>query len=217
MTGTVVEVAAQAGAAASQAAAGQDPLLVGLAWVAGIVALVVAIGKPIRDYLRSDKRDSAADQVIDAKAGAEAVLYTHLAEQVSQYRTIADAAYKERNDLIQRVGSLEAKAQDLVDARASIENMKARLEEKDRQIRELLSQSADERKQFLAILQAKDAEITRRDERILSLETRQRELEMRLVKDETSMGLHICPWQQSGAKLSEQGFIIPPVPESDAQ
>lgn len=62
MTGSTVEVATQAAQVASQAAP-HDPLLVGLAWVLGIVTLLIAIGKPIRDYLRTEKRADKVDLV----------------------------------------------------------------------------------------------------------------------------------------------------------
>ncbi len=187
---TPVEVAQ----AAAASAAASDPLLVGLAWIAGIVTLIVTIGKPVRDYLRNETKAETANKAEDAKSGAEAVLYNHLAEQVREYRTIADKAYAERNDLIQRIAVLEAKTEDLETAQELAEKLKTRLDEKDAQIERLVADAAEERRRFLDILDAKDREIAKRDERIHTLENRQRDLEVRLAQDEIRMGIPAgCP------------------------
>lgn len=189
MNGTteVVKQAAEVG----HSVAGTDPLITGIAWVAAIVTGLVAIGKPLRDYLRGERRANKEDVVVDAKSTAESTLYNHLAEQVSQYRTIAEKASAERNALVERVGRLEEKTSVLEEAKQTLDRLKARLEEKDRkleekdgEIRRLLAQEAEERKVFMEILSAKDAEIAKRDERICSLEVRQRELEIKLARDE---------------------------------
>lgn len=184
-----------------------DPIISGLAWVVGIVVLIIAMGKPLRDYVRGEKREDKKDVVVDAKSSAESVLYNHLSDQVSQYRKIADQAFRERNDLIQRVAALEAKAEDLVDAKAVIEQLKIRLDKKDDEIQLLLAQSADERKQFLEILCNKESEISKRDERILSLENRQKELEIRLARDEVANVQHVCPLH--AMQKSMEGSQIP--------
>lgn len=184
-----------------------DPIITGLAWIVGIVVLLIAIGKPIRDYVRGEKREDKKDVVGDAKTSAEAALYNHLSQQVEQYRKIADQAFRERNDLVQRVAALEAKAEDLADAKAVIEKLKARLDRKDDEIQLLLTQSAEERRQFLEILRNKESEISKRDERILSLETRQRELEIRLARDEAATLQHTCPLQNM--QKSMEGSQIP--------
>lgn len=216
MNPTAVDAATQA---LSSGAVAHDPLIVGLAWVAGIVALLISIGLPIRNYIRDQHRAAGEDRVVDAKSSAEATLYTHLSQQVEQYRKIADEAYKERNDLVGRVAALEAKTQVLEETKATLDRLKKKLEdkdikieEKDAEIRKLLTQAAEERQQFLSILQAKDAEITKRDERITSLEERQRELETRLMRDEISIGVVQCPFHGSGVVVSDTGLI--PVPEA---
>lgn len=217
MAGAVVEAATQVASGATQ----QDPLLVGLAWIVGIVTLLIAIGKPIKDYLRGEKRATGEDRVEDAKSTAETILYNHLAEQVRQYREIADRAFNERNSLVERVAALEAKTVILDDTKAALERLKlkledkdAKLEAKDAEIRRLLEQSAEERRQFLHILTIKDSEIAKRDERITALEQRQRELELRLAKDEATMNMPTCPFQNAHIAQTVIDVPIIPVPEA---
>lgn len=170
-----------------------DPTLQGLAWVVGIVSLVIAIGKPIRDYIRQERRASKDDVVGAARSAAEVVLYNHLSEQVKEYRMIADAALRERNDLIQRVAALEVRSSDLEVAKDLIERLKVRLDEKDAQIQALITQASEERVQFLKVLSDKDSEIQKREERISVLEGKTRDLELRLARDEARMTLPLCP------------------------
>lgn len=185
---------------------GQDPVTQGLMWVLAIVILAIAAGKPIKDYLRGEKRADKEDKVGDAKTDAESVLYNHLAQQVTQYREIADQAFRERNDLIKRVSALEAKAEDLVDARNVIERLKVKLEEKDGKIELLLAQGTEERRRFLDIITAKDNELSRASQRIVALEDRQRELEMRLTKDEA--GVFVCPLHKMHTEEGTAGVTL---------
>lgn len=170
-----------------------DPTLQGLAWVVGIVSLVIAIGKPIRDYIRQERRASKDDVVGAARSAAEVVLYNHLSEQVKEYRMIADAALRERNELIQRVAALEVRSSDLEVAKDLIERLKVRLDEKDAQIQALITQASEERVQFLKVLSEKDSEIQKREERISVLGGKTRDLELRLARDEARMTLPLCP------------------------
>lgn len=158
-------------AVASAAPSGvqSDPLMIGLAWFAGIVTLAIAVGKPIKDYLRSENRQDKVDLVGDARSSAEAVLYNHLAEQVTEYRRIADEAFRERNALISRVAALEAKAIELDQARALTAELQVRLADKDAQIQALIAASSLERAEFLSILRVKDNEIKRLSRAVLDL------------------------------------------------
>lgn len=202
--------------AAQSAGVGQDPILQGLGWMLAMVFLVIAIGKPLRDYLKSDRRESSSDRVHNAKASAESVLYNHLSQQVTEYRNIADQAFRERNELISRVAALEAVQLDFAETKELVEKLKLRLDDKDEQIKTLLSQGADERRQFLSILQTKEAEIAKRDERISTLESRQLELEIRLAKDEASMGVPVgCPFHGAATPLTDLSAALG-VPESGA-
>ncbi len=170
-----------------------DPTLQGLAWVVGIVSLVIAIGKPIRDYIRQERRASKDDVVGAARSAAEVVLYNHLSEQVKEYRGIADAAFRERNELIQRVAALEVKSSDLEVAKDLVDRLKVRLDEKDAQIQSLIKQASEERLQLMKILSEKESEIQKREERISVLGGKTRDLELRLARDKARMTLPLCP------------------------
>lgn len=187
-----------------------DPVFGLLTWVVALVALIISIGKPIKDYLRGEHREDKKDKVIDSKANAESVMYDQLSSQVAQYRQMADTAYRERNDLIQRVGALEAKAEDLVEQKQLVEKLKIRLDKKDEDIHGLLAQATEERQQFLAILKAKDAEIAKRDDRILMLERGLRELEMRLMKEEKVVQTFICPLEERRRREGDTQSVITP-------
>lgn len=164
-----------------------DPVYLGLAWIIGIVVLLLAIGKPLKDYLRQEKRSDKEDQVDVAKAGAESILYTHLAEQISQYRQIVDTSFKERNDLVKQVADLQSHSREHEYQKALVEKLKSRLDQKDQQLKTLLEQTAEERGRFLMILQGKEQEILRRDERIYKLEQWLKEMETRLAVDEDAL------------------------------
>lgn len=196
-----------------------DPTILQLTWAVAIVSLIVTIGKPIRDYLRGERKAGKEEKVDDAKNNAETVLYTHLSEQVSQYRTLADQAFRERNDLIGRVAALESKSAALDDANSLIDRLKhkldqkdietqKRLDKKDEEIQRLIAQAADERSQFLSILQSKEREISRRDERICVLENGLKELELRLVRGEQVITQFTCPMEGGHRKYD------PPVEET---
>lgn len=173
-----------------QQVAQHDPTITGLAWVVGVVAMIIAIGKPIRDYIRQERRHHKDDRVVDARSSAEATLYNHLSEQVKEYRGIADSAFRERNDLVTRVAALEARAEDLEGARELIGKLKSKLESKDQYLEKLLAQAAEERTKFLTILQAKEQELMRKDERIESLEVMHKKLTGKLASNE---GVLFCP------------------------
>lgn len=173
-----------------------DPVVATLVWVAVVIGCIVAIAKPIKDWLRGERREDKVDKVQESKAEAESGLYTHLSTQVAQYRAIADQAFKERNDLIQRVGALEVKAEDLVEQKRLVEKLKERLDQKDEELRRLLQQSAEERSRFLTILELKDAELAKKEERIVLLEQGLRELEMRLLREERIVSNFICPMER---------------------
>ena len=121
------------------------------------------------------------------------MLYNHLSEQVKEYRGIADAAFRERNELIQRVAALEVKSSDLEVAKDLVDRLKVRLDEKDAQIQSLIKQASEERLQLMKILSEKESEIQKREERISVLEGKTRDLELRLARDEARMSLPQCP------------------------
>lgn len=209
MTGDIQTMAGKAVQVVGDTNTG-DPLMQALGWLVVLSILALALFKPLRDMLRSDRRDSQSEVVDSAKIQAESTLYNHLADQVKQYREIADGAFRERNDLIARVAKLEEQTKVLEEYRITLDRMKAKLEEKDAEIRSLVAQAAEERKQFMTLLVTKDKEISRRDERILALEDRQKDLEIRIAKDEATLGLTQCPFVSKGA-VSDPSLLPVPV------
>lgn len=177
-----------------------DPVILQLTWAVAVVALIVAVGKPIKDYLRGERKATKEEIVDEAKMSAEYSLYHHLEEQITQYRVVADQAFSERNELVARLGLLEARAEDLIAQKELVEHLKIRLDRKDEEMRQLLQEAAQERKQFLAVINSKDAEIAKRDERILSLEKGQKELEIRLAKEERFVQTFVCPMDTARAQ-----------------
>lgn len=178
-----------------------NPVLTTLLIIVAVVVAAIAIGVPIKDYLRRDKRETGVDQVADAVAGAGAGLYQHLSEQLGQYREIADRAFAERNLLIERVARLEERDAQFDALKTSYDRLKERLDEKDRkleekdeELRNILAASSDERNQFLEIIRRKDTDIISRDERILKLEEGYRQLELRLAQEENQLKSFVCPF-----------------------
>jgi len=186
---------------AVMAVASHDPLITGLAWVVGIVTMLISIGLPIKNYIRNEKNADKVDKVGDAKAEAETTLYTQLAEQVERYHKIAEEATLDRSRLAVEVARLEERTRLLEDTKGSLDRLKDRLQEKDRkleekdaEIRKLLEENANERRRLLDILQSKDIEIFRRDERIVALEHRISEMELRLVAEGHLVRCPECPY-----------------------
>ena len=170
-----------------------DPTFVGLAWVVGIVTLVIAIGKPIRDYLRSERKANIYENADEAKGEAEAALYRQLAEQLKEYRELANTGLLERADLFKRIGQLELRSHELDEAREMILHLKEKLDEKDVYIFSLVEQNQQERARFLAILEMKDGVLISKDEIIQTLTNRLHDLELRVTRDEVEMVGFKCP------------------------
>lgn len=194
----------------AEVALAADPTLVGLGWVVAVGTIMAALTAPLRSILKKSKNEEEAEATKEragqkaaaaasadmSKSSAEAVLYQHLSEQVTAYREIAHQATKERNALVERIAKLEADSETFAETKKTMAAMGLRLSEQDAQIQKLISDSNEERSKFLDILQAKDAAITRRDERIEMLERGQRELEARIQSDEVLLG---CPFHKIGA------------------
>lgn len=153
--------------------------------VAGIGAFIVGAQK-VKELLRANKRENSIDAIADVKVVAEQELYRHLSEQLSEYRKISQEGLLERNEQSKRISELEGKLTHLISNEKQLleaaENMKARLDEKDKLIQQLVEQSGAERDKFLAALTLKDEAINARERRINALEDRIRELEQRLSK-----------------------------------
>lgn len=173
-------------AGATLTAPPSDPVLQAIAWLVAVVIALLAIGKPLKDYVRGERRNSKVDMVDDAKSAAEATLYTHLSEQVTQYRMLADSAFQQNAELNHRIAVLEAAEKDHARVASVVDKMKKKLDEKDAAIASLMREASEDRNRFFRILEAKEDQIT-------SLEKRQRELEARLAADERGR-VFSCPY-----------------------
>lgn len=191
-----------------------DPVLEAAKWVFLILIWVGILSLPFLTIMNKKNKDRNENTVESAIAGAGSTLYSQLVKQMEEYRTIANTAYQERNDLIERVGKLEAIAEQYRATKEVVERLRVKLDLKDQEIRKLLDEGAKERETFLAILTKKDSEIIRRDERILTLERSMHELELRLIRDESSAGFgaHACPFTTPGTQISDSGAIVPRIP-----
>ena len=90
-----------------------DPFISFLKWVS-VIALVLLVGaKPVMAYVR--QQNDVSNQ--NKKDDAEGALYTHLAEQVREYRKLADTALNERNNLLVRVTELEMRVSQFAEAK----------------------------------------------------------------------------------------------------
>lgn len=169
-----------------------DPFISFLKWVS-VIALVLLVGaKPVMAYVR--QQNDVSNQ--NKKDDAEGALYTHLAEQVREYRKLADTAFNERNNLLVRVTELEMRVSQFAEAKEQISLMQERLSMKDEIIANMVQQGAEERTRFLQILEAKDVQYA-------TLEKSHRELEARVTRDEVSLGVAaVCPIAVEAAKTA---------------
>lgn len=187
-----------------------DPVLEAAKWVFFIILLLGAASVPFMMILKKKNKDTNENQIESAISGAGSSLYNQLIKQVEEYRQIADKAFKERNDLFERVSKLEAMAESFKEAKVIVDRLRVKLDLKDQEIRHLLNQGAEERAKFLTILTNKDNEIIRRDQRISVLEKDMSKLQVRLARDEARQvfGNSMCPFK-ADAEHFDTGSIIP--------
>ena len=183
----MTDVVSVAGAALT--APPSDPVLQAIVWLVAVVIALLAIGKPLKDYVRGERRNSKEDMVDDAKSAAEITLYTHLSQQVTQYRQLADSAFQQNTELNHRIAVLEAAEKDHARVASVVDKMKKKLDEKDAAIASLMREASEDRNRFFRILEAKEDQIT-------SLGKRQKELEARLSNDERNL-MFACPYHNN--------------------
>lgn len=191
-TPTAVANTAQTAQQVLASTATDDPFVSFLKWVS-VIALVLLVGaKPVMAYIR--QQNDVSNQ--NKKDDAEGALYTHLAEQVREYRKLADTAFNERNNLLVRVTELEMRVSQFAEAKEQISLMQERLSMKDEIIANMVQQGAEERTRFLQILEAKDVQYA-------TLEKSHRELEARVTRDEVILGVAaVCPIAVEAAKTA---------------
>lgn len=182
-----------------------DVVLEAAKWVFFLLVLLGAGSVPFMMLMKKRARDTNENKVESAMAGASSSLYNHLSSQLEDYRKSAQEASRDRDELLVRITRLEAMSEQFELSKQSVDRLRVKLDLKDQEIRSLISAAAEERAAFLAVLIAKDKEIDARDERITQLENAVRDLEIRLVKDETrQIAASSCP------------FIIKSLPSSDS-
>lgn len=182
-----------------------DVVLEAAKWVFFLLVLLGAGSVPFMMLMKKRARDTNENKVESAMAGASSSLYNHLSSQLEDYRKSAQEASRDRDELLVRITRLEAMSEQFELSKQSVDRLRVKLDLKDQEIRSLISAAAEERAAFLAVLIVKDKEIDARDERITQLENAVRDLEIRLVKDETrQIAASSCP------------FIIKSLPSSDS-
>lgn len=181
--------ATAAAAQAALTAPSDDPFLTFLKWAVVILLVMLLGAKPLMEYIRQRSSDGAER----SKDNAEVTLYTHLAEQVREYRTLADKAIDERNTLLIRVTELEYRVERFAELQTRFAGIQQRIEQKDETIALLIQQGNDERRRFMELLEAKD-------ERYAALEASHRALEIRVTKDEARMDF-VCPMTPAGEQV----------------
>lgn len=166
-------------------------------WVFFLLVMIGVAAVPFMMILNKKNKDRNENQIESAISGAGSTLYSQLVKQVDEYRHIADKAFKERNDLFERVTKLENMAIQFSETKELVTLLRSKLDAKDQEIRDLLLASTVERSKFLEVLSLKDSEIIRRDIRIEQLEHNVSDLTVRLARDEARQlfGRRVCPFE----------------------
>lgn len=199
-----------ANAEVANAVVGADILTPGAQVILAIVFSAVAIFGAMYKYLSLQKSQDATKASSDERENktneAEVSFLKRLEGRLDMQQKVADDAMHERNDLIQKVARMEVQLEGMGKLQASNESMQGRLNEKDETIKNLLQQAAtdraafsEERMKFLEIIQGKDSEISKRDQRLYDMEQRQHQLEIRVAQDEVALKNIQCPLQKKAA------------------
>lgn len=126
-----------------------DPIFAGLAWVLGVIVLLIAIAKPIMGMVRQYQSNRAES----AKDGADEALYKQLKEQIEINSRDIRNLIDERNRWHEEAINLRSRVTQLEEAKLTIERMKQKLDEKDELLRE---RDAENRRLMYEIIQLKD-------------------------------------------------------------
>lgn len=156
-------------------ASSQDPLILGIAFVAAVVIGLVAIAKPLMGLYREYKKTGAEG----AKSEAETFLFTQLQSQITVNTTAIERLQTERNMWFDRAMGLEREIDRLKAFETMVNSMKGRLDEKDR------------------VIEAREAEIRQLTRSILDMKDRLHALELRLLQDEKKLCEH-CAKENNG-------------------
>lgn len=172
----------------------------GVSITSGVVGTLISAAWLARGALRRYSRDVAET----TKDRAESNLYSQLSEQVTSYRQQADEAVKERNELVARVARLETKLEEYENLTEVVNRLKEKLDAKDKELldketefKNFVESSRLEREKFLEILQKKEEVINLRDTHLDEMTRKLHQMELRLSRDERTMGIHGCPYQSA--------------------
>ena len=168
---------------------GGSELLEATKWVVIILIIAVSASIPFMMLMNKKTRDKNENALETAISDVGSTLYNQLSKQVEDYRAAADVASKERNDLVIRVAKLEAQIVALEPLKETVTRLRDKLDAKDVEIKGLLDQGLEERRQFMTMLSNKDGDIARRDARIAQLEKVTTALQVRLARDEALTAL----------------------------
>lgn len=151
-----------AAAAAVLAQNQNDPTFTGLAWVLGVILIIIAISKPIMAFVK-EYRSNAVDS---AKTTTETLLYEQLQRQLTTLSSEVERFRAERNVWYEKANELESEVRRLQSFEKSVESMRLRLDEKDKLIKE------------------RDDEIRKLMHEVIDTKEKVHKLELRLQKDE---------------------------------
>ena len=145
----------------------------GVALATGGVSGLFALAFMARGVLRRWGRDVTEM----TKDRVEGDLYTQLAEQVREYRKVAEENQLRREALYDRVVQLEKQVAKYEDQDALIDRLKKLLDTREAELRQMMDQWRSERLAMLEMLSKKDVLLQDRDTRINELEQKVNHLE----------------------------------------
>lgn len=151
--------------------------------VAATILAVLAAGYPILSLMNK----WSANKASASASNAEAALYTHLSEQLTQNTDALNASYSERNTLIDKYAKVEVRMHALEKIESLAEMLKVRLDQKDGVILtkdEIIAEQVTRMQVLVDELMAKNSTIETQHTEIDSLKERVHQLELRLVRDE---------------------------------
>jgi predicted RNase H-like nuclease (RuvC/YqgF family) len=175
MTNAVADVVMQ------KAAESHDPWFVGLAFVLGIVILLVSISKPIMGLVKEYKRNGADN----AKAEAEASLYEQLQDQIRANTNAITVLIREKDEWFRKAVTLEHEVERLKTFEKMVESMKKRLDDKD------------------LVITEREIEIRRLMTVIIEMKDQLHALELRVTRDEEKV-CNGCVYRRNDPPLSGQ-------------
>lgn len=186
-----------------------DPFVQGLKWLAIVVLLVFGAVTVVLRVWTNHRRDSSETGLDESISRAGASLYSQLSQQVIDARTIADKAFQERNDLLVRVVKLEGQMDRFVEVQELNRRLRAKLDEKDERIEELLAQSSIDRQEFLQALRSKDAQIAHATAQVDTLRSELDSLRIRVAADENGGAFASCPFRRDEAPIDTLTIPLP--------